>query len=103
MNTETYEQPQVNAEIMKDATPYLKENTDVKLTYYQNEIIDYELPLSVDLLVVQADIAVRGDTATGVNKQVTVETGARVMVPNFVSEGDTIRVNTSTGEYITRV
>ena len=103
MNVETYEQPQVGVAIMKDAEPYLKEGTDVKLTYYQSEIIDYELPLTVDLLVVQADIAVRGDTATGVNKQVTVETGARVMVPNFVNEGDTIRVNTESGEYVTRV
>ncbi len=103
MNVETYEQPQVSVTIMKDAEPYLKEGTDVKLTYYQSEIIDYELPLTVDLLVVQADVAVRGDTATGVNKQVTVETGARVMVPNFVNEGDTIRVNTESGEYVTRV
>lgn len=103
MNTETYEQPEVRADIMKDAAPYLVEGTPVKLTLYQNEIIDYELPISVDLKVIQADIAVRGDTATGVNKQVTVETGARVSVPNFVSEGDTIRVNTTSGEYLTRV
>ena len=103
MNTETYEQPEVRADIMKDAAPYLVEGTPVKLTLYQNEIIDYELPISVDLKVIQADIAVRGDTATGVNKQVTVETGARVNVPNFVSEGDTIRVNTTSGEYLTRV
>lgn len=103
MNTETFEQPIVSADLMKDAEPFLKEGTEVKLTYYENEIIDYELPLSVDLKVIQADVAVRGDTATGVSKQVTVETGGRVSVPNFISEGDTIRVNTSTGEYITRV
>ncbi len=103
MNTQTYEQPVVASAIMKDAEPYLKEGTEVKLTFYENEIIDYELPLTVDLKVVQADVAVRGDTATGVSKQVTVETGARISVPNFVSEGDTIRVNTSTGEYLTRV
>ena len=103
MNTETYEQPAVHAEIMKESAPFLKEGTEVKLTFYQNEIIDVELPISVDLKVIQADIAVRGDTATGVTKQVTVETGAKVMVPNFVSEGDIIRINTSTGEYLTRV
>ncbi|MHC1773336.1 MAG: elongation factor P [Flexilinea sp.] len=103
MNTETYEQPAVRADIMKESAPFLKENTEVKLTFYENEIIDVELPLSVDLKVIHADIAVRGDTATGVTKQVTVETGAKVMVPNFVSEGDTIRVNTATGEYLTRV
>lgn len=103
MNTETFEQPIVSADLMKEAEPFLKEGTEVKLTYYENEIIDYELPLSVDLKVTQADVAVRGDTATGVSKQVTVETGGRVSVPNFINEGDTIRVNTSTGEYITRV
>jgi elongation factor P len=103
MDTVTYEQPVVNAELMKDVEVYLKEGTEVKLTYYNNEIIDFELPLSVDLKVIQADVAVRGDTATGVSKQVTVETGGRVSVPNFISEGDTIRVNTTTGEYVTRV
>ncbi len=103
MNTETYEQPAVHAGIMRESAPFLKEGTEVKLTFYQNEIIDVELPISVDLKVIQADIAVRGDTATGVTKQVTVETGAKVMVPNFVSEGDVIRVNTSNGEYLTRV
>lgn len=103
MNNETFEQPAVPAKILQDAAPYLKEGIDVKLTFYHDEIIDVELPISVDLLVTKADIAVKGDTATGVTKQVTVETGAKVMVPNFVNEGDTIRVNTSTGEYLTRV
>ncbi len=103
MNNETFEQPAVRADILQDAAPYLKEGVEVKLTYYHDEIIDVELPISVDLKVVQADIAVRGDTATGVTKQVTVETGGKVNVPNFVVEGDTIRVNTSTGEYLTRV
>ena len=73
---------------------------EVKLTFYQNEALDIELPTSVDLKVVQADAAVRGDTATGVTKKVTVETGASVDVPMFVKEGDVIRVDTRTGRML---
>jgi len=61
------------------------------------------LPTSVDLKVTRSEIAVKGDTATGVTKKVTVETGTEVAVPYFVNEGDTIRVDTRTGEYVTRV
>jgi elongation factor P len=76
---------------------------ECKLTFYQGEALDIELPTSVDLKVVHADIAVRGDTATGVTKKVRVETGVEVQVPNFVKEGDTIQVDTRTGTYVTRV
>jgi elongation factor P len=76
---------------------------EVKLTFYDGEPLDIELPTSVDLLVVQASVAVRGDTATGVTKKVTTETGLQVSVPNFVEEGDSIRVDTRNGAYITRV
>jgi elongation factor P len=103
MNTETYEQPAVKPEIMGDAVKFLKENMEVKLTLYLDEIIDIELPTSVDLLVTRAETAVRGDTATGVTKRVEVESGASVDVPYFVNEGDTIRVDTRTGAYLTRV
>ncbi len=103
MDQETFEQFGINRDIIGDSAEYLKEEMVVKLTLYGVEPLDVELPSSVDLKVVQADIAVRGDTATGVTKKVTVETGARVDVPLFVNEGDTIRVNTETGEYVTRV
>lgn len=103
MNTETYEQPAVAAEVIGDAAGYLKEGMEVKLTIYNNEVIDIELPTSVDLKVTQADVAVKGDTATGVTKRVTLETGVEVDVPYFVNEGDTIRVDTRTGAYVTRV
>lgn len=103
MNTETFEQPAVRPEIIGDAIGYLKEGTEVKLTFYHSEIIDVELPTSVDLLVTEAEVAVKGDTATGVTKRVTVETGVSVDVPYFVNEGDTIRVDTRTGAYVTRV
>ncbi len=76
---------------------------ECKLTFYDGEALDIELPTSVDLKVVYAEVAVRGDTATGVTKKVKVETGVEVQCPNFVKVGDTIRVDTRTGEYVTRV
>jgi elongation factor P len=103
MDLETYEQPAISQGILGDSAAYLKENMEVKLTFYQGEPIDIELPITVDLLVVQAEMAVRGDTATGVTKRVVTETGLEVQVPAFVNEGDTIRVDTRTGTYVTRV
>jgi elongation factor P len=103
MDLDTYEQPAISAEVLGETALYLKEGLEVKLTFYQGEPIDIELPTSVDLEVTQADIAVRGDTATGVTKKVTTETGLQVQVPNFVGTGDKIRVDTRTGTYITRV
>jgi len=103
MDLDTYDQPAIPKEILGEAAGFLKEGLEVKLTFYQGKPLDIELPTSVDLLVTQADIAVRGDTATGVTKKVTTETGLQVVVPNFVEEGDTIRVDTRTGEYVTRV
>lgn len=102
MNTSTFEQPAVRPELIGDTVGFLKEGMEVKLTFHNNEVIDVELPTSVDLLVTHASIAVKGDTATGVTKRVTVETGVEVDVPIFVNEGDTIRVDTRTGAYITR-
>ncbi len=103
MDLQTYEQPAINKTVVGDAALYLQENMEVKLTFYQGEPLDIELPTSVDLKVVKAEMAIRGDTATGVTKKVTVETGLEVTVPNFVVEGDTIRVDTRTGGYVTRV
>ena len=102
MDLDTYDQPALTSETLGDTAQYLKEGLEVKLTFYQDKPLDIELPTSVDLKVVQADIAVRGDTATGVTKKVTTETGLQVQVPNFVEEGDTIRVDTRTGAYVTR-
>lgn len=103
MDLETYEQPAIPVTVIGESAQYLKENLQVKLTFYEQEPLDIDLPTSVELQVVQADIAVRGDTATGVTKKVTTETGLQVSVPNFVEEGDTIRVDTRNGAYITRV
>jgi len=103
MDQETYEQPALPSEVLGDSAAYLKEGMEVKLTFYGSEALDVELPTAVDLAVTQAEVAVRGDTATGVNKTVTTETGLQVQVPAFVNQGDTIRVDTRTGEYVTRV
>ena len=103
MDLETYEQPAITGDILGDSAQYLKEGLEVKLTFYQNEPLDIELPTTVDMEVVEADVAVRGDTATGVNKRVVTETGLEVMVPAFVEVGTVIRVNTQTGSYVTRV
>lgn len=103
MDLETYEQPAIPAAVLGESAQYLTEGLQVKLTFYQQEPLDIDMPTSVELEVVQADIAVRGDTATGVTKKVTTETGLQVSVPNFVEEGDIIRVDTRNGAYLTRV
>ena len=103
MDLETYEQPAIPAAVLGDSAQYLTEGLQVKLTFYQQEPLDIDLPTSVELQVTQADVAIRGDTATGVTKKVTTETGLQVSVPNFVEEGDTIRVDTRNGAYLTRV
>ena len=82
---------------------YLKDGMNVVVQDYNGESLGIELPVTVDLKIQQADIAVRGDTAAGASKYVTVETGYRVQVPLFVNDGDTIRIDTRTGEYLTRV
>lgn len=103
MDNETFEQPAITRESLGESADYLKEGMEVKLTFYKGKPIDVELPTSVDLKVVEAEMAIRGDTATGVTKKVTTETGVTVQCPNFVNVGDTIRVDTRTGEYVTRV
>ncbi|MBN1287307.1 MAG: elongation factor P [Anaerolineae bacterium] len=104
MNLETYEQPVLNRSVFDDDDLlYLKEGMQIKLKSYVGEIIDYELPNTVDYEVVESEMAVAGDTATGATKNVTTETGLQVQVPLFVDVGDTIRVDTRDRRYITRV
>lgn len=103
MDLETYEQPTISKDIIGEGVRYLTESLEAKLTFYEGEAIEIELPLTVELKVTEAQSAVRGDTATGVTKKVTTETGLQVQVPNFVEAGDVIQVNTNTGDYITRV
>jgi len=103
MDTSTYEQKQVSHAVMESDAHFLRDNMELELLSYEGEIIDYSLPKSMEFEVVEAEAAVAGDTATGATKEVVTETGLRVRTPLFVSVGDTIRVNTDTGEYITRI
>ena len=103
MDLDTYEQPALVADVLGEATQYLKENLEVKLTFYDGEAIDIDLPTTIDVEVIQAEASVRGDTATGVTKKVVTETGLEVDVPAFVEVGNFIRVDTRNGSYVTRV
>src|SRR5512136_999337 len=103
MDLDTYDQPALSKDVLGDNADYLTENMEIKLTFYQGEPIDIELPITVDMDVVEAEVAVRGDTATGVNKKVKTNTGLEVQVPAFVNVGDRIRIDTRSGAYVTRV
>lgn len=103
MDVESYEQPQIKATVFGDEVSFLTENLQLKLSEYEGEIIDYELPTTVDQKVVQAESAVAGDTATGATKQIITETGLTLSTPLFVAVGDMIRIDTRTGQYVTRV
>ncbi len=103
MDTETFEQPQIRREVFGDDLLYLRPNLKIKLMSYEGEIIDYELPTTIDFEVVDSEVAVAGDTANNPTKRVTVDTGLEVRVPMFVNVGDIIRVKTEDGSYVTRV
>ena len=103
MDLETYEQPAISTEMLGETSLFLKENLEVKLTFFEGEPIDIELPTTIDVDVVQAEPSVRGDTATGVTKKVKTVTGLEVDVPAFVEVGNVIRVDTRNGAYVTRV
>jgi elongation factor P len=102
MDTETYEQTALSADLLGDQVRYIKESMELVLSTYEGEAIDVELPTTVELEVTEAQMAVAGDTATGAMKKVTLETGMEVQVPLFIERGDVIRVDTRTGEYVTR-
>ena len=102
MNTETYDQLMVPRAVIEDALPYLKEGDLAQVQLYGDEALGIDLPASVVLLITQSDPGVKGDTATGATKPATLETGLVVHVPLFINPGDTIKVATSTGEYVER-
>jgi elongation factor P len=102
MDTETYEQTPLSAAVLDDQVIYLKENMELMLSTYDGEALDIELPTTVDMEVVESEPAVAGNTATGALKKIKLETGLEVQVPLFIEVGDTIRVDTRTGEYVTR-
>jgi elongation factor P len=103
MDTETYEQVSLSENEMGDAREYLKENMEVEVLFIDGAPAALELPNFVELAIVKTDPGVRGDTAQGGTKPATLETGAVVQVPLFLSEGDVVKVDTRTGEYLGRV
>ncbi len=103
MNTQTFDQISVPANIAGNALSYLKEGDVIQVLAYGEEALGVELPSSVQLKIVRSDPGVKGDTATGATKPATLETGLVVNVPLFINEGDTIKVGTSEGNYIERI
>ena len=103
MDVRTYEQFPLPNGVLEDAKPYLVENMEIELSSYEGERLDVELPITVDLKVIDAPPGFAGDTAQGATKEVTLETGLKISVPLFISEGDVLRIDTRTGRYLTRV
>jgi len=102
MDSTTFEQFTFTAEDLGDATKYLLDGTDVDIQNYENKPIGVRLPPKVDLEVTQTDPGVRGDTASGGRKPAKLETDITIQVPLFINEGDKVRVNTESGEYVER-
>ena len=103
MDMETYEQVSLSADEVGEARQYLKENTEVDVLYIDGAPITVDLPNFVEIAIARTDPGLRGDTAQGGNKPATLETGAVVQVPLFLNEGDVVKVDTRTGEYLGRV
>ena len=102
MDNETYENIPINASILGDNFKFVKENTDVKVLSYKGSIFGVEPPFFMELQVTQTDPGFKGNTATNTTKPATLGTGAQINVPLFIEEGDMIRVDTRTGEYMER-
>jgi elongation factor P len=103
MDTETYEQIPLNYEKVEDAMKFLKENMIATIKFYKGEAFSVEPPTFVELEVVETEPGFKGDTATGGSKPAKVETGAIIQVPLFVNQGDVIKIDTRTSEYLERV
>jgi elongation factor P len=103
MDVDSFEQFPLSDALLEDAKPYLIENMELELSSYEGERLDVELPITVDLTVVEAPPGFAGDTAQGATKEVTLETGYKLNVPLFIAEGDVLRIDTRDGRYLTRV
>ena len=102
MDTETYDQVALNSETVGDALKFVKENEMCKICSHNGSVFSVEPPLFVELEITESEPGFKGDTATGASKPATVETGATVAVPLFVNQGDKIKIDTRTGEYLSR-
>ena len=103
MDMETYEQVGLNSETIGDALKFVKENDMVKVCAHKGNVFAVEPPLFVELEITETEPGVKGDTATGATKPCVVETGATVYVPLFVNQGDKIKIDTRSGDYLSRV
>ena len=103
MDVETFDQIALNADVIGDSLKFVKENEMCKINSHNGNVFAVEPPLFVELLVTECEPGVKGDTATGATKPCIVETGATLQVPLFVNQGDTIKIDTRTGEYLSRV
>ncbi len=103
MDNETYDQFALTEDKLGNAVKYLKDGMTLELSSYEGEPLDLELPTTVDLKIVQTSPGFKGDTASGGGKPATLETGLVINVPFFVNQGDIVRVDTRTNEYVTRV
>jgi elongation factor P len=103
MDTQTYEQIPIQADLLDEAVKFLKENMEVMVLFHEGSAIGIELPTFVELEVTETEPGFKGDTATGGTKPATMETGAVVQVPLFIEIGDILRIDTRTGEYLSRV
>ncbi|MCY3921190.1 MAG: elongation factor P [Chloroflexi bacterium] len=102
MNTDTYEQGPLSLDIVGDAVNYLAENAEAEVLIVGENAVAVELPAAVPLVVADSDPGVKGDTATGATKPATLETGLTVNVPLFINPGDTVKVDTRSGQYLER-
>ena len=102
MDNTSYEQFNLPVEEIGEAAEFLKDGTDVDVLYFENKPVSISLPIKMEFKVISAPPGVKGNSAGNVNKQVELETGAKINVPMFINEGDIIRVNTETGEYVER-
>ncbi|CAN5558998.1 elongation factor P [soil metagenome] len=102
MDTDTYEQTYVDASLLADAMRWTKESDVIELTFHEGEVIDYSLPANVELEISQTEPGMAGNTVSGANKPATLETGAEVQVPLFLNVGEKVKVDTRSGEYISR-
>ena len=103
MDMETYDQISLNSDTIGDALKFVKENDVCKICSHNGSVFSVEPPMFVELAITSTEPGFKGDTATGANKPAIVETGAQVNVPLFVNEGDVIKIDTRTGEYLSRV
>lgn len=103
MDVETYDQIALNADVVGDALKFVKENETVKICSHNGNVFSVEPPLFVELEITETEPGFKGDTAQGATKPAVVETGATVMVPLFVEQGDVLKIDTRTGEYLSRV